>query len=207
MHKGGSSTEASNFRPVCLTSHVVKTNERVIKTKMVAYLEALNKMDENQHGARGGRSTLSQLLIHHFEICKLLEEGSNVDVVYCDMAKAFQKVDHGILLYKIRSLGFRGRLLRWIVNLLKNRTQRVLIDGELSEKTDVLSGVPEGSVLAPLCFLIYVSDIGNNISSTIRIFVDDAKVCKSVRGEAEVETAPTRSGHAFPLGPGQQYAV
>ena len=187
VHKGGSSTEASNFRPVCLTSHVVKTNERVIKTKMVAYLEALNKMDENQHGARGGRSTLSQLLIHHYEICKLLEEGSNVDVVYCDMAKAYQKVDHGILLYKIRSLGFRGRLLRWIVNFLKNRTQRVIIDGELSEETEVQSSVPEGSCLGPLFFLIHMSDIGVGISSTIRIFVDDSKISKAIRGEEDVE--------------------
>ena len=120
-------------------------------------------------------------------ITQMLEEGDNVDVLYCDMSKGFQKVDHGVLLFKIRRLGIRGRLLKWITEFLNKRSQRVLSDGELSEKTDVPSGVPEGSVLAPLCFLIYVSDIGNNISSTIRIFVDDAKVCKSVRGEEEVE--------------------
>ena len=103
------------------------------------------------------------------------------------MAKAYQKVDHGVLLFKIRSLGFRGRLLRWISNFLKNRTQQVLIDGELSERADVLSSMPEGSVLGPLFFLIHMSDIGVNIHSSIKIFVDDSKICRAIRDEEDVE--------------------
>ena len=187
VHKSGSTSLPSNYRPICLTSHVIKSQERVIKKKMVAYLEALDKMDPDQHGGRGGRSTLSQLLQHYFELTQMLEEGDNVDVIYADMAKAYQKVDHGVLLYKIRSLGFRGRLLRWISNFLKNRTQFVLIDGELSEGADVLSSVPEGSVLGPLFFLIHMSDIGVNIHSSIKIFVDDSKISRVIRNEEDVE--------------------
>ena len=128
-----------------------------------------------------------QLLQHHYELTQKLEEGANVDVIYADMAKAYQKVDHSILLFKIRSLGFRGRLLRWISNFLKNRTQHVLIDGELSEGADVLSSVPEGSVLGPLFFLIHMSDIGAGIHSSIKIFVDDSKICRAIKDEEDVE--------------------
>ena len=152
-----------NYRPVCLTSHVIKTQERVIRKNLVNFLEAQNKMDERQHGARGGRSTLSQLLEHHYEIIRIMERGENADVIYSDFSKAFQKVDHGLLLHKIRALGIKGKLLRWISNFLRQRKQRVLIDGEVSDETEVASSVPEGTVVGPLFFLIYVSDIGTHV--------------------------------------------
>ena len=88
VHKGGPSSMPENYRPVCLTSHVIKSQERVIRRSLVNFLEAQNKMDERQHGARGGRSTLSQLLEHHYEIIKIMERGENADVIYSDFSKA-----------------------------------------------------------------------------------------------------------------------
>ena len=121
-----------NYRPVCLTSHVIKTQERVIRKNLVNFLEAQNKMDENQHGAREGRSTLSQLLEHHYEIVKILERGENADVIYSDFSKAFQKVDISILLHKIRALGIGGKLLRWISNFRRQRKRSRLAHKLLS---------------------------------------------------------------------------
>ena len=177
VHKGGPSSMPENYRPVCLTSHVIKSQERVIRRSLVNFLEAQNRMDERQHGARGGRSTLSQLLEHHYEIIKIMERGENADVIYSDFSKAFQKVDHGLLLHKIRALGIKGKLLRWISNFLRQRKQRVLIDGEVSEETEVASSVPEGTVVGPLFFLIYVSDIGTHVDLGNSIGFDNGTGC------------------------------
>ena len=85
----------------------------------MTFLEAQNRFDPNQHGSRYGRSTLSQLLEHHYEIVQILERDENVDVHYADFSRAFQKCDHNILLYKIRRLGIKGKLLRWIASFLR----------------------------------------------------------------------------------------
>ena len=109
IHKGGSRSEPANFRPISLTSHVIKTFERVMRRSLVAFLETNNKMDPNQHGSRTGRSTLSQLLMQQDAVLKALEEGENLDTIYLDFAKAFDKCDHGILLAKLKALGVGGR--------------------------------------------------------------------------------------------------
>ena len=102
IHKGESRALPQNYRPVSLTSHLVKTFERVIRKSLVNYLEFNNKMNNSQHGFRQGRSCLSQLLEHYDNILKILEEGGNADVIYLDFAKAFDKVDHGILCHKLK---------------------------------------------------------------------------------------------------------
>ena len=110
IHKGGSTSDPANFRPVALTSHIAKTGERIIREQLVAFLESIDKMDKCQHGSRKGRSTLSQLLEHHDEIIKMLERGENVDSIYLDFAKAFDKCDVGILMRKLKVLGIKGKL-------------------------------------------------------------------------------------------------
>jgi hypothetical protein len=88
---GGSKSEAANYRPVALTSHLIKIYEKILRSKLAAYLDSKNSLNKNQHGFRKGRSCLSQLLAHHDNIMNLIEQGYNVDVVYLDFAKAFDK--------------------------------------------------------------------------------------------------------------------
>ena len=187
IHKGESASDPANFRPISLTSHLSKTEERIVRKTLVTFLEVNDKMDPNQHGSRQGRSTLSQLLEHHHEIVEILEKGENVDCIYTDFSKAFHKCDLGILMNKLKTLGVTGRLARWIHSFLSNRKQKVVVDGTTSKETEVTSGVPEGTVLGPLLFLIYISDIGENIKSTKKVYVDDTKLIKSVTNEKDVE--------------------
>ena len=144
-------------------------------------------MDGSQHGCRKERSTLSQLLEHHHEIIEMLENGKNCDSIYLDFAKAFDKCDIGILMHKLKSLGVTGKLARWIYNFLAGRKQQVVVNGVTSNVTDVISGVPQGTVLGPILFLIYISDIGDNINSLKKVYVDDTKVKKGIKSEEDVE--------------------
>ena len=188
VHKGGSSSTPANFRPVSLTSHLMKTMERVVRENLVRHMDIFDKMDKNQHGSRKGRSTLSQLLEHHSEIVESLENNQNVDVIYLDFAKAFDKCDLGILMHKLKALGIKGKVLRWIFRFATNRRQKVVVSGVTSESTELISGVAQGTVLGPILFLIYVSDIGENITSSIKEYVDDTKVKKPVNNEEDVKS-------------------
>ena len=124
IHKGGSKGEAKNYRPIALTSHIIKIFEKVIRKRIIEFLQKTGKLNDSQHGFRSGRSTLSQLLSHFDKILKGLERGDDVNVVYLDFAKAFDKVDHGVVLKKLKSLGIGGKLGRWIHCFLTGRTQQ-----------------------------------------------------------------------------------
>ena len=111
IHKGGSKSEPANYRTVALTSHIIKLFEKVVRTKLVNFLEINGHMNDNQHGFRSGRSCLTQLLKHHDHIISLMEQHQNVDVVYLDFSKGFDKVDHNIVLAKAHNMGVQGKLL------------------------------------------------------------------------------------------------
>ena len=112
IHKGKSRAEAKNYRPVALTSLLIKIFEKVIRKQLVSFMEEHHLFNQSQHGFRSGRSCLSQLLAHFDHITQLLEQGSNVDVIYLDFAKAFDKVDIGLILRKLKLLGVDGKLGR-----------------------------------------------------------------------------------------------
>ena len=152
IREGGSRSNPSNFRPISLTSHVIKTFERVMRRSLVGFLETNKKMDPNQHGSRSGRSTLSQLLMQQDAVLKALEEGENLDTIYLDFAKAFDKCDHGILLTKLKALGIGGKTGRWIFSFLTGRIQKFIVKGRKSQGSVLKSGVPQGSVLGPILF-------------------------------------------------------
>ena len=144
----------------------------------MTYLNVKGLMDKSQHGSRSGRSTLSQLLLHHDKLLEALKNGDNIDAIYLNFAKVFDQVDHILLMRKLKQMGLKGRLGMWIQNFLKNRTQQVLIEGKLSSSFTLISGIPQGSVLGPILFLIFISDITEGLSSDVFIYVDDTKASR-----------------------------
>ena len=173
LYKKGSKTLAENYRPVSLTSHLTKVFEKVVRKKLIVHLEENNLISANQHAFMKGRSCVSQLLEHIEHILQKLENKYNIDVVYLDFAKAFDKVDHNILMKKIHQYGIRGNLYTWIKNFLFNRQQQVIVEGKLSRKENVLR---------PLMFLIYINDLEESIKNSIlRTFADDSKVVKCIK--------------------------
>jgi len=144
IYKGDSRAVPKNYRPVSLTSHLIKTFERVIRIKLVDFLESNQLLNKYQHGFRSKRSCLTQLIEHYDIILEYLEQGQNIDVIYLDFAKAFDKVDHGILAHKLKSLGISGKIGVWLHNFLFGRTQSVVANGAMSSRSKVISGVPQG---------------------------------------------------------------
>ena len=140
---------------------------------IVTHCEENGILVDNQHGFRNGRSCESQLIITSQDIAKYLDKKVQVDAAVLDFSKAFDKVPHTRLLNKLHYYGIRGKHHSWIKSFLSGRTQRVIVDGQSSDSVDVLSGVPQGSVLGPILFLIFINVIADGISSHIRLFADD----------------------------------
>lgn len=187
IHKGGSKGTPKNYRPIALTSHLIKIFEKVLRKYIVSYLEENELLNNSQHGFRSGRSCLSQLIAHMDNILEGLERGDNVDVIYLDFAKAFDKVDIAVTLNKLQSLGISGGVLKWMKSFLVERKQYVTVDGNRSSLCDVRSGVPQGSVLGPLLFLVLIGDIDSNVSgSFVSSFADDTRIGRSIKTESDV---------------------
>ena len=181
IHKKGSKACTANYRPVSLTSHVMKIFERVVRQRIVDHLEDNNLITNSQHGFRKGRSCLSQLLIHVDDILQNLLEGNDTDAIYVDYAKAFDKVDHELLLAKVQSYGIQGKVLEWLRSFLSHRVQKVAVDGSHSYPTFVKSGVPQGTVLGPILFLIFVNDMEDCVEhSKLRSFADDTRLLRAI---------------------------
>ena len=148
--------------------------ESIIKTNILEHLNSNNLLTSHQFGFLEGHSCTTQLLHVMDILTKSLDCGVPVDVM--DLQKAFDSVPHKRLLYKIEHYGITDNLLRWIDGFLSNRRQRIVLNGEKSCWQDVKSGVPQASILEPLLFLIYVSDMPKSISSHVFLFADDTKL-------------------------------
>ena len=144
--------------------------------------------NKNQHGFRSGRSCLSQLLEQFDLILNILDDDANADVIYLDFSKAFDKVDHQIVLQKIKQLGITGNIHHWLKSFLTDRYQSVVVNGVKSDPQRVISGVPQGSVLGPLIFLILIGDIDEEISySDVKSFADDTRATMAIKSACDVQ--------------------
>ena len=179
--KKGNKTSVTNYRPISLTSLPMKILEYCIKDLINRKCGHLIK--DTQHGFSVDKSCLTQLLplIDKFSVA--MNNKSRVDIIYFDFAKAFDSVNHDLILFKLKNkFGIDGLLLQFIKNYLQNRHQRVVINGSLSGRLPVSSGVPQGSILGPLLFILFIDDICDEISdnTNIEIYADDTKIWREI---------------------------
>ena len=188
IHKKGPKSKAENYQPISLTSIPCKLLEELIKDQIISHLRVNNLISSVQHGFTERRSCLTNLLITLEMITKAIDEDCPVDTIYFDFSKAFDTVPHYRLLQKLKSMGINKTTFLWIKDFLSERRQRVVINGVKSQWGVVKSGVPQGSVLGPILFLIYVSDISDDVSSNVILFADDTKLYSRVERQEDCHT-------------------
>ena len=159
LFKKGDKHERNNYRPVSLLSCVSKILEKIVFKHLYNYLHEHHLISPDQSGFQPGDSTVNQLSYLYHVLSKALDEKKEVFIVFCDISKAFDRVWHKGLIYKLQKIGISGTLLLWFINYLHDRHQSVVIRGQKSEEGVIKAGVPQGSVLGPLLFLIYINDI------------------------------------------------
>lgn len=179
LFKKGKRTSCSNYRPVSLTSIICKIFESLIRDKLLVFLESNSLLSKYQHGFRSGHSCLTQLLEIMEDFTDFYDQHVSFDCIYLDFSKAFDRVPHERLLTKVYNMGIRGDLFTWLRGFLSNRIQRVCVNGTFSAWGDVTSGIPQGSVLGPILFSIFINDLPDNIVSNVMIFADDTKIYNS----------------------------
>ena len=180
-------SEVVSYRPICLTSIISKLFERIIHKNMLSYIISNNLISQRQHGFLARRSTATNLMSCLNNWTKMIDKKENIDVVYVDLAKAFDSVCHSKLIYKLRKLGFGGNLLHWLKIFLTDRKHYVKVDDTISSESCVESGIPQGTILGPLLFNLYIDEVSNQVeNSEIQLYADDAKVYGKVNSEQDV---------------------
>ena len=174
-----------------MTCILCKVMEHIIASNLTAHLNKHNILYDLQHGFRQKRSCETQFLQLIEDLGRQLIAGKQIDLVLLDFSKAFDKVNHLKLLFKLSQHGVKGKTLNWIRAFLLGRTQAVVLEGERSAEAPVTSGVPQGSVLGPLLFLLYINDLPQDIQSQVRLFADDTAVYLTVTSLEDANTLQT----------------
>lgn len=187
IFKKGDKRLPMNYRPVSLTSVVGKVLEKFVRDAMVEHMEVNNLFAAEQHGFRHKHSCISNLLENMNYVTSELDEGHAVDSIYLDFRKAFDTVPHKRLLKKMEHYKFNPLIIEWVKDFLSNRMQRVVVNGTESSLKPVTSGIPQGSVLGPMLFLVFINDLPKCVESQCYIFADDTKVSRPVRNDKDRE--------------------
>ena len=187
LYKGEGRHQPCNYRPITLTSLLCRILERIVKKHVLNHLISNELLSSEQHGFMPKRSCMTNLLSTINEITEMYDRGDPIDEIFLDFQKAFDKVPHQRLLYKVEKMGITGKVLNWIEGFLSARKQRVSLNGTYSTWKPVLSGVPQGSVMGPILFLVYINDLQDGIISKLKLFADDAKIFNPVNSIKDSE--------------------
>ena len=187
IYKKGERNHPGNYRPISLTSISCKMLEHIVCSSIMDHLDSHNVLHDAQHGFRKKRSCETQLILAVQDLAKGIDAREQHDVILLDFTKAFDKVPHRRLLYKLQFYGIQGLLNNWIATFLQDRTQQVILEGASSKIADVTSGVPQGSVLGPLMFLLYINDLPEYLTSDtkVRLFADDCMLYRKITSEQD----------------------
>ncbi len=196
IHKKDSKEDATHYRPISLLCVISKVMERCIFNIIYPTLEL--EISDHQHGFLKGKSTSTQMATFIHELSRILDDAGQVDVAYLDFSKAFDSVSHTHLLHKLKGFGIHGELHRWFCSYLSNRFQRVSVEGENSSWLPVISGVPQGSILGPLLFLLFINDMPDCLNhSEIALFADDSKCYKRISSIEDCQNLQEDINHLF----------
>ena len=176
----------ASYRPISLTSIICKLLERIISDRFTAYLRSNSLISQQQHGFLSKRSTMTNMLNFFNDLTSYFDEKYGADVIYIDLEKAFDKVSHPKLLFKLQTLGVGGKALDWFCEFLYGRKQCVRVNEVCSPLENVLSGIPQGTILGPLLFIIFIDDIISACQhSKINLYADDSKIYKCIVTEED----------------------
>ena len=186
--KGGSRLEVSNYRPVSVLPIISKLLEKIMNSRLTKFLDSKKIIYEHQFGFQKHKSTTLAILDLYTKILKSFENKEYAYSVFLDFAKAFDKFDHQILLRKLVHYGIRGVANKWFASYLDKRYQTVKVNGKLSNKEMITCGVPQGSILGPILFLLYINDIKNSSKiSNFFLFADDTSTYSSGKNLNEIQ--------------------
>ena len=174
IYRKGLKSDPSNFRPISLTCIFCRIMEHIMLSYIAKHIAKKNIIINEQHGFRNKLSTIIQLINTTTDWANTLSSKGQTDIIFLDFSKAFDKISYKFILSRLHYYGIRNHTLSWIGAFLSNCTQFTVVNGVHSSYVEVTSGVPQGSVLGPMLFLLYINDINNAIRSQINLFYDDS---------------------------------
>ena len=180
IFKKGNNSLAGNYRPVSLTSIASKILETIVRDHIMSYMFKNSLFSDGKYGFLPRRSTSLQLLNVIDKWTEAIDKGHTIDCIYMDYEKAFDTVPHKRLISKLKSYNFHSSIVTWVKDFLTGRSQQVKVNNKMSKWVEVTSGIPQGSVLGPILFVIVINDMPDSVKSSIYLFADETKIFNTI---------------------------